>query len=81
MKTTHLFNQDVKPYGAGDRSLNERQGVEKALALSREVLTPFFVAASPGGHVAVGMVGEVDTEVYSEGIGLAFEGEFISAKE
>ena len=78
MRTIHLFNQDTD--GTGDRTLNERQGVEKALRLSLAEVVPFFVSASPAGHVAVGRIGDVDAEVYSECIGLAFEGKFISAK-
>jgi hypothetical protein len=79
MNTIHLFNQDVRPYGAGDRVLNEQQAIQKALMLSVAEVVPFFVAASPAGHVAVGRIGHVDAEVYSECVGLAFEGKFIAA--
>ena len=82
MKTIHLFNQDVVPYGnLGSLSVNTEHAIEKALKLSRTECVPFFVAASPAGHVAVGRIGHVDAEIYSECIGLAFEGKFIASKD
>lgn len=79
-KTIWLFNHDEVPYGKADHQLNVKQGVEKALKLSVAECVPFFVAASPAGYVAVGRIGHVDAEIYSECMGLAFEGKFISAK-